>query len=171
MLLIAFIAVAISMIVIATCIGRLKNTIVTLEQKAEPLLTRITSLSEQVQSITHQGTQIATQVIEVSNHLATASEHFSETVAIIKNEVVELTDLVGYSAQTARDKVALVSRTIDQTNQQLIDTSLFVQKRVVEPMRQIAALMAGLRRGLEVLLAPSPKPIDRSYGDEEMFIG
>jgi hypothetical protein len=31
--------------------------------------------------------------------------------------------------------------------------------------------MVGVRRGLEVLVAPTPKPIDQTYGEEEMFIG
>jgi hypothetical protein len=31
--------------------------------------------------------------------------------------------------------------------------------------------MAGFRRGLEVLVAPTPKPINQIYGEDEMFIG
>jgi hypothetical protein len=31
--------------------------------------------------------------------------------------------------------------------------------------------MAGIRKGLEVLFAPSPKQIDRVYTEDEMFIG
>ena len=34
-----------------------------------------------------------------------------------------------------------------------------------------AALMAGVRKGLEVLFAPAPKQLDRAYTDEDMFIG
>ena len=36
---------------------------------------------------------------------------------------------------------------------------------------EIAAIMAGFRRGLEVLIAPSPKPINQTYAEDEMFIG
>jgi hypothetical protein len=46
-----------------------------------------------------------------------------------------------------------------------------VQSKVIEPAREIAAIMAGLRRGLEVLVAPMPKPINQTYGEDEMFIG
>jgi hypothetical protein len=35
----------------------------------------------------------------------------------------------------------------------------------------LAAIMAGFRRGLEVLVAPAPKPINQIYGEDEMFIG
>ena len=72
---------------------------------------------------------------------------------------------------TARDKVALVSRTIDRTQMQVTNTTDFVQQKIVEPAREIAAIMAGVKKGLEVLFAPSPKQIDRAYVEEEMFIG
>ncbi|MDQ3800076.1 MAG: hypothetical protein M3384_11525, partial [Acidobacteriota bacterium] len=63
------------------------------------------------------------------------------------------------------------SRTIDRTQMQVASTTDFIQHKVVEPAREIAAIMAGFRKGLEVLLAPTPKPIDRAYTDDEMFIG
>ena len=36
---------------------------------------------------------------------------------------------------------------------------------------ELAALLAGVRRGLEVLAAPAPKQIDQTYGEEDLFIG
>jgi hypothetical protein len=107
----------------------------------------------------------------MSGHLSTATRNFSESLAIIKDEVSELKLLVSDTALTARDKVALVSRTIDQTHRQVSQTTTFIQSRVIEPAREIAAIMAGFRRGLEVLVAPAPKPIDETYGEDEMFIG
>ena len=52
-----------------------------------------------------------------------------------------------------------------------MDTTEFVQKKIVVPAREIAAIMAGVKRGLEVLFAPAPKQIDRVYMDDELFIG
>ena len=69
------------------------------------------------------------------------------------------------------DKVELVSRTIDRTHNQVITTTDFIQRKVVEPARELAAIMAGFRRGLEVLVAPIPKPVNQTYGEDEMFIG
>ena len=57
------------------------------------------------------------------------------------------------------------------THERVATTTEFIQRKVIEPARELAAILAGLRRGLEVLVAPSPSPIDRSYGDDEMFIG
>ena len=70
-----------------------------------------------------------------------------------------------------RDKVALVSQTIDRTQTQVTTTADFIQDKVVQPAAELAAIMAGIRKGLEVLFAPSPKRIDKVYHDDEMFIG
>ena len=43
--------------------------------------------------------------------------------------------------------------------------------RTILPALEVAAIMAGVRRGLEVLFAPRPKRIDRAYHEDEMFIG
>jgi hypothetical protein len=51
------------------------------------------------------------------------------------------------------------------------NTTDFVQAKIVEPAREIAAIMAGVRKGLEVLFAPAPKQIDRVYMEDELFIG
>jgi hypothetical protein len=97
--------------------------------------------------------------------------HFSDSLAIIKSEVAELKDLVSDTAVEAREKVELVSQTIDRTHQQVVTTTDFIQSKVIEPARELAAIMSGFRRGLEVLFAPMPKPINQTYGEDEMFIG
>ncbi|MFN3330508.1 MAG: hypothetical protein ACK419_06245, partial [Pyrinomonadaceae bacterium] len=60
---------------------------------------------------------------------------------------------------------------IDRTHGQVVSTADFIQRKVIGPARELAAIMAGIRKGLEVLLAPTPKRIDRAYTDEELFIG
>ena len=75
------------------------------------------------------------------------------------------------SAEVARDKIEKISRSIDETHGQLVVTTNYVTSRIINPAREIAAIMAGVRRGLEVLLAPAPKQINESYAEEEMFIG
>jgi hypothetical protein len=142
-----------------------------MEQKMEPLLERVTAISEQGKQVAVQGKLIAEQFTAVSAHLSTASMHLSDSLAIIKSEVSELKALVSETAVEARDKVELVSRTIDRTQKQVVLTTDFIQSRVIEPARELAAIMAGFRRGLEVLVAPMPKPINQTYAEDEMFIG
>ncbi len=167
----SFIVIALAMVSIAVFVNRAVKSAGRLEEKLEPLIERVAVMSEQGKQISLQGKQIAEQFTIMSGHLSTATMHFSESLAIIKDEVGELKSLVSDTAVEARDKVELVSRTIDRTHQQVVSTTDFIQKRVVEPARELAAIMAGFRRGLEVLVAPAPKPINQIYGEDEMFIG
>lgn len=167
----SFIVIAIAMVAIAVFVSRAVKSVGRLEEKMEPLIERVTLMSEQGKEIAVQGKLIAEQFNAVSGHLSTATMHFSESLAIIKGEVAELKALVSDTAVEARDKVELVSRTIDRTHHQVAVTTDFIQTKVIEPAREMAAIMAGFRRGLEVLVAPVPKPINQTYGEDEMFIG
>jgi uncharacterized protein YoxC len=167
----SFIVIAIAMVAIATFVSRAVKSVNRMEEKMEPLLERVTAISEQGKQIAVEGKLIAEQFSAVSGHLSTATMHFAESLAIIKSEIGELRALVSDTAVEARDKVELVSRTIDRTQKQVALTTDFVQSKVIEPARELAAIMAGFRRGLEVLVAPMPKPINQTYGEDEMFIG
>lgn len=168
---VSFVVIAIAMVVIALFIARALQTVRRLEERAAPLVERVNALGEQVTLIAQQGRESAVQINEMSGHLATAGRHFSESAGLIKDEVRQLRELVGETAVMARDKVQLASQAIDNTHAQIRQTTTFVQTRVVEPAREIAAIMAGIKRGLEVFVAPPPKRLGGAYSDDEMFIG
>ena len=138
---ISFIVMAIALIAIARIVSRVVGTVNRLEDKVNPLITKVNLLGD-------QSKEIAVQFTEVSGHLSTATKYLSESVGLVKEEVVELKALVGQTAVVAKDKVELVSKTIDRTNRQVVTTTDFIQTKVVEPAREIAAVMAGLRKGL-----------------------
>jgi len=161
---ICFIVMAVALIAIAIIAKKVIGTVNRVEEKVEPLLTQVTAISG-------QGKEISVQFTEISNHLSTATKYLSDSAGLIKQEVAEIKQLVGQTAIVAKDKVELVSQTIDRTQLQVTTTTDFIQEKVVVPAREIAAVMAGVKKGLEVLLAPTPKRIDRVYTDDELFIG
>ena len=167
----SFVVIAAAMVVMALVVRRAARAVTNVERRVEPLLDRVAGLTDQVRQIAAEGRVVAEQVGVMSGHLSTATLHFSESMALIKEEVRELKELVGVSAETARDKVEMISRSIDQTHHQLMVTTDFITGKVINPARELAAIMVGVRRGLEVLVAPTPKQIDQTYGEEEMFIG
>ena len=161
---VCFIVMAIVLIVIAVTVRRVVATVNKLQTQIEPLITKVDAISV-------QGKEISVNFTEVSANLSTATKHLAESTEIIKDEIAELRVLVGQTAITAKDKVEMVSESIDRTHAQVMDTTEFVNQKIVVPAREIAAIMAGVKRGLEVLFAPAPKQIDRVYTEEEMFIG
>ena len=167
----SFFVIAAAMVAVAFSVRRVVRIVSDFERRLEPLVDRVGALTEQVKQIAAQGRDVAEQVSTISGHLSTATMHASESVALIKSEVRELKEIVGLSAETARDKIELMSRHIDQTQGQIAATTTFIQSKIMEPAREIAAIMAGVRRAVEVLVSPSPKQINQSYGEEEMFIG
>ena len=161
---VCFIVMAFALIAIVVIVRRAVKTVSRLEGKFDPLLVKVNAMSV-------QGKEISVHLNEVSANLSTATRHLAESTELIKQEVADLRVLVGETAITAKDKVAMVSQTIDRTHDQVVDTTEFVQRKIVEPAREIAAVMAGVKKGLEVLFAPAPKPIDRAYMEDELFIG
>jgi methyl-accepting chemotaxis protein len=161
---VCFIAMAIALIVIAIVVKRVVNTVNRVEETVEPLIGKVNAIGE-------QGKLISAQFNEISGNLSTATRYFAESAGLVREEVAELRVLVGQTALVAKDKVELISDTIDRTQLQVATTTDFIQTKIVEPAREIAAIMAGVRKGLEVLFAPAPKQIDRVYADEDMFIG
>lgn len=161
---ICFVFMAFAFLWIAVTVRKVVATVKNVEERVEPLIIKIDAMSA-------QGKEIAVSFSEVSANLSTATRHLAESTELIKDEVAELRVLVGQTAVTAKDKVEMVSRSIDRTHSQVLDTTEFVNQKIVVPAREIAAIMAGVKRGLEVLFAPAPKQIDRAYTEEEMFIG
>ena len=161
---ICFIVMAIALIAVAMTVRRVVATVRRLEERVDPLLLKVDAMGV-------QGKEMSVHFNEISVNLSVATKYLAESTELIKEEVVELKKLVNDTAITAKDKVEMVSRTIDRTQLQVTTTTDFVNQKIVVPAREIAAVMAGVRRGLEVLFAPAPKQIDRAYMDDEMFIG
>ncbi len=161
---ICFIVMAIALVAVAVTVRRVTATVHRVEERLDPLISKVNAMSV-------QGKEISVQFTEVTTNLSTATRHLAESTELIKDEVTELRSIINSTALVARDKVQMVSQTIDRTHDQVASTTDFVQAKIVEPAREIAAIMAGVRKGLEVLFAPSPKQIDRVYVEEELFIG
>lgn len=161
---ICFIVMAATLAVVAVTVRRVTETVKRVEERVNPLITQVNAISVQAR-------EMSVQFTDAAANLSLATKYLAESTELIKEEVAELRQLVGETAIVAREKVHLVSATIDKTHNQVTDTTEFIQRKIVEPAREIAAIMAGVRKGLEVLFAPAPKPLDRVYIEEEMFIG
>jgi len=168
---VSFLVIASAMVAIAVLVKKTVATVTRLEEKLDPLINRANAISEQAQGIAVQGRQIAEQFTVMSGHLSTATANLAESTSLIKEEVRGIMALADDTAHVAKEKIRVVSRAIDTTHERVMDTTEFIQNKVIEPARELAAILVGVRRGLEVLVAPAPNPINRSYGEDEMFIG
>jgi hypothetical protein len=67
-------------------------------------------------------------------------------------------------------QVLEIDSLLTRTQHRIDDTSHEVQTTVLEPIREVSALLVGLRRTIEAIFSRR-KSIDQAYQDEEMFIG
>jgi uncharacterized protein YoxC len=161
---VCFVVMAIALLWIAITVRRIVRTVHNLEERVDPLITKVDAIGA-------QGREISVHFNEISVNLSAATKYLAESTELIKDEVADLRMLVTETAITAKEKVEMISQTIDRTHGQVVDTTQFVQQKIVVPAREIAAIMAGVKRGIEVLFAPAPKQVDRVYTEDEMFIG
>lgn len=161
---VSFVFMAAALIWIAITVRRVVKTVQNIEERVEPLIVKIDAISA-------QGREISVHFNEISANLSTTTKYLAESTELIKDEIAELRLLVNDTAIVAKNKVDMVSRSIDRTHAQVTDTTEFVNRKIVVPAREIAAIMAGVKKGLEVLFAPAPKQIDRAYTEDELFIG
>src|SRR2546423_14712790 len=155
---VSFIMIAGAMIAMAVFVNRAVKSVNRLEEKLDPLINRANAISEQAQGIAVQGRHIAEQFHVMSGHLSTATENLAESTALIKEEVRGIMVLADETAHVAKEKVEVVSRAIDTTHERGMDTTEFIQGKVMEPARELAAILAGRRRGPEGLVAPPHSP-------------
>jgi len=170
-MMIALLVIAVAFVIMGAVLIGIGLTVRKVTRSVKRLEERLVPLIDKMNGISIQGREMAIHFNEVTQNLSTATRYLAESTELIKDEVGELRQIVSSTALVARDKVELVSQTIDRTQLQVTNTTDFVQAKIVEPAREIAAVMAGVKKGLEVLFAPSPKQIDRVYVEEEMFIG
>src|ERR1035437_861700 len=157
---VCFVVMAIALLWIAITVRRIVRTVHNIEERVDPLITKGDAIGA-------QGREISVHFNEISANLSAPTKYLAESTELIKDEVADLRVLVTETAITAKEKVEMVSHTIDRTHDQVVDTTQFVQQKIIVPAREIAAVMAGVKRGLEVLFAPAPKQIDRVYTDDE----
>src|SRR5919199_616504 len=109
----SFVVIAVAMVAVAVMVARAVRTVRNVES-------RVGALAEQAQAIAAQGREVAEQVTVMSGHLSTATMHFSESMALIRGEVSELKEVVSLSAESARGHVERISRSLDETHEQLM---------------------------------------------------
>ena len=60
---------------------------------------------------------------------------------------------------------------VERTVTRFEETGEYVQTQVLTPVREVAAIVTGVKVALETLFGyPDRKPIDQAYQDEELFI-
>jgi ABC-type transporter Mla subunit MlaD len=93
-----------------------------------------------------------------------------EISRLAQHQVEQISQTLDYTSATVQRQVSELDSLLARTQDRFEDTSKEVQATVLQPMRELSALLVGLRRILETLFGRNRKTIDQAYQDEELFI-
>jgi uncharacterized protein YoxC len=186
----SFIIQMFMMIGIARAVKRLMGIAEGLQQKvepviakAEPIIARVEPLVEQVQGtitnvrgavdkITAQAQETFEKVTVETRAIAAAVSTSSREIAgLAQRQAEQVSTTIDMATTTLQRQIVEIDGLLTRTQDRIEGTTLEVQSGVLQPMRELSALLVGLRRTVEMLFGRGRKPIDRAYQDEEMFIG
>ena len=171
------------MIGIARAVKKLTAVAEGLQQKVEPIIAKVEPLVDQVQGtitnvrgavdkLTAQATETFEKVTVETRAIAAAVSTSSREIAqLAQRQAEQIGATVELATTTLQKQVVEIDGLLTRTQDRIEGTTIEVQTGVLQPMRELSALLVGLRRTIEMLFGRNRKPIDRAYQDEEMFIG
>jgi uncharacterized protein YoxC len=151
--------------------------------RAEPLIARVEPLVDQVQGtitnvrgavdkITTQAQETFEKVTVETRAIAAAVSTSSREIAqLAQRQAEQVSTTVEMATTTLQRQIVEIDGLLTRTQDRIEGTTVEVQTSVLQPMRELSALLVGLRRTVEMLFGRGRKPIDQAYQDEEMFIG
>lgn len=109
--------------------------------------------------------------IELVNNLNRISGDFSKISSTARIQVEKVDGLVSETTDLARQHVhrldVIVTEAIDQVDR----TTKVVQNNILAPVREVSAVIKGIKMGLEFLASKrQPAQVDKATQDEAMFI-
>lgn len=111
------------------------------------------------------------QSIELVSHLNRISEDFYRISSTARMQIEKVDGVVTEAADRARQHVQRLDAIVGDAIEKVEHTSRVIQDNILEPVRQVSAVIKGVRTGLEFLTSKrQPAPVDKATQDEAMFI-
>jgi methyl-accepting chemotaxis protein len=179
---VSFIVQAAMFMFIYGAIKKLTGIASSVQAKAEPLIAKVGPVIDQVQgtitTVKDSVEKISTQTKDAFEKVTSESRAVAAAVAASSQEISrlaqhqaeQLSQTLDYTTTTIQRQVTELDGLLIRTHDRFDDTTREVQASVLEPMRELSAMLVGLRRMLETLFGRHRKPIDQAYQDEELFI-
>lgn len=171
------------------------------EPKVDQLMTTVTQLQSTVENVTETVGTVSTEVRAVSAAVTTSAERVSvlatesaeeirETIrqasteikslvtdtssdvkSLVRRTSTDVQDIVTTSKTSAQGAVSRMDLMVERTARRVEETGVAIQSQVLDPVREVSAIVKGIKVALETLLGyPERKQIDQAYSEEELFI-
>lgn len=108
---------------------------------------------------------------ETREKLASATANLSEITQLAKTQVIRIDSVITDATDRAHLQIIRLDELVGDTMLRVEQTTEAIQHSVLGPVREIAAVVAGVRTALEFLLHRNrSRTVEHATQDEEMFI-
>jgi hypothetical protein len=158
---------AIALCIQAGMLAGLYKTTKALQEKINPLVPKVESLVETVNSTVKQSGQQITDITIRANAIMESSQDILDST---KRQLAIVEEVVGDAAVRAKVQMERVELVLDDTLSRAHETIAVVHDGVMRPLREVNGIAAGVRAALGALARGNRPTVDRATSDEEMFI-
>ncbi|MFI5173847.1 MAG: hypothetical protein ACHQKY_03250 [Terriglobia bacterium] len=111
------------------------------------------------------------QSIELVSNLNRISGDFTKISSTARNQVEKVDFLVSETTDLARNHMRRLDVIVTEAIDHIERTTKVVQSNILAPVREVSAVIKGVKMGLEFLATKrQPSPVDKATQDEAMFI-
>jgi hypothetical protein len=185
----SFIIQAAMFLFIYKAIKKLTLVAASVQAKVEPVIEKAAPVIEQAQGTIAQVQSTVANVkgtvekigeqaretfdkvsVEMRAVAAAVSASSREITSLARHEAQQISSTLDLTTSTLQRQITELDLMLSRTQDRIESTTVEVQASVLEPVREVSALLLGIRRTIETLLGRDRKQIDKAYQDEEMFI-
>ena len=109
-------------------------------------------------------------LVEGREKIASVTANLNEISQLARNQMGRLDDLVKDTTERAHMQVVRLDHLVGDTMNRVEETTEAIQRGVLGPVHEIAAVVAGVRTTLDFLFNRHRKTVERATQDEELFI-
>lgn len=156
-----------------TTVRDVSETVVTVSTEVRAVSAAMTTSAERISVLATESAEDLRETLtrtsaEIKDLVSTTSTDIKELVASTRGDVQAIMVTSKEAAQTTVDRMDLM---VERTARRVEETGAFVQAQVLDPIREVSAIVTGVKVALETLLGyPERKQIDQAYSEEELFI-
>lgn len=136
-------------------------------KRMETLLTLVEGAARNTEPVLQAAREL---LVDGRENLNLISKNIVEISQLAKNQVSRLDGLTAEVSDRLRVQVVRVDQLVSNTVARIEETTETVQRNILTPVREISAILVGVRTALDFLLRRNKTRMERATQEEELFI-
>jgi hypothetical protein len=136
-------------------------------KRMETLLTLVEGAARNAEPVLQAAREL---LVDGRENLNLISKNIVEISQLAKNQVSRLDGLTAEVSERLRVQIVRMDQLVSNTVARVEETTETVQRNILAPVREISAILVGVRTALDFLLRRNKTRMERATQEEELFI-